>query len=106
MSDYQAVYNATYDAIRSRIGNADIGEVARQCFDVSFATHAIKETFCDAAASMMRPSVLFRPNLSLDGNRWIALYGDNLQDGVAGCGVSPDEAMRDFDINWHKSQGK
>lgn len=49
-----------------------------------------------------RPSVLMRPVLTLDGNKWIALYGENLQEGVAGCGDSPAEAMSDFDVNWYK----
>ena len=49
-----------------------------------------------------RPSVLFRPHLSIDGNQWCALYGDNLQDGVAGFGDSPEAAMRDFDQAWGK----
>lgn len=46
------------------------------------------------------PHVLMRPTLSLDGNKWCALYGDNLQDGVAGFGDSPELAMQDFDSNW------
>lgn len=29
-----------------------------------------------------------------------ALYGDNLQDGVAGFGDSPALAMSDFDKSW------
>jgi hypothetical protein len=41
-----------------------------------------------------------RPALSLDGNKWIALYGENLQEGVVGIGDSPAEAMRDFDRAW------
>jgi hypothetical protein len=49
-----------------------------------------------------RPSVLFRPRLSIDGNQWMALYGENLQDGVAGFGDSPELAMFDFDFQWHK----
>lgn len=47
-----------------------------------------------------RPCVLFRPSISMDGNMWCALYGDNLQDGVAGFGPSPEAAMADFDTNW------
>lgn len=47
-----------------------------------------------------RPSVLFRPTLSIDGNQWCALYGSNLQEGVAGFGDSPDLAMQDFDRHW------
>jgi len=58
------------------------------------------ESVAEAAAENMRPSVLFKPTLSIDGNQWCALYGDNLQDGVAGFGDSPDDAMRDFDYNW------
>mgnify|MGYP003118711330 CR=1 FL=1 len=46
------------------------------------------------------PHVLMRPTLSIDGNTWCALYGDNLRDGVAGFGGSPEEAMADFDKNW------
>ncbi len=47
-----------------------------------------------------RPSYLYRPALSVDGDKWCALYGANLQDGVAGFGDSPDEAYRDFDRQW------
>lgn len=47
------------------------------------------------------PSVLYRPALSIDGNKWCALYGENLQDGVAGFGDSPAEAMSAFNRAWH-----
>lgn len=50
----------------------------------------------------IRPSVLFKPQLSLDGNKWCALFGDNLQDGVAGFGDSPALAMNAFDVEWVK----
>lgn len=50
----------------------------------------------------LRPSVLYRPSLSIDGNKWCALYGSNLQDGVSGFGDSPDEAMFHFDKAWIK----
>lgn len=59
-----------------------------------------KESIDSAAAQYERPCVLFRPRLSVDGNQWCALYGDNLQDGVAGFGDSPADAMWDFDRNW------
>ena len=66
----------------------------------------------DAARSMFRQmadgieiastrySVLMRPRLTIDGNQWCALYGENLQDGVAGFGDSPAAAMEDFDRAW------
>jgi len=50
------------------------------------------------------PSVLYRPGLSLDGDKWCALYGANLQDGVAGFGDTPALAMRDFDIQWFNAK--
>ena len=49
-----------------------------------------------------RPSTVHKPRLFIDGNKWCALYGDNIQDGVAGFGKSPSEAFIDFDINWNK----
>jgi hypothetical protein len=54
-----------------------------------------------AVAAYEVPSAVYRPKLSIDGNQWCALYGENLQDGVAGFGNSPADAMWDFDRNWH-----
>lgn len=53
-----------------------------------------------AAGEHARPSAIYRPSISIDGNKWCALYGDNLQDGVAGFGDSPAEAMTAFDKAW------
>ena len=47
-----------------------------------------------------RPSTIYKPKLYKDGNQWCALYGDNIQDGVAGFGDSPALAYEDFDRNW------
>jgi len=54
----------------------------------------------EAAGMHGRPSAVFRPSLSIDGDKWCALYGDNPQDGVAGFGDSPADAMWDFDRAW------
>ena len=32
--------------------------------------------------------------ISLDGNLWCALVGENLQEGLAGFGTTPSEALR------------
>ena len=53
-----------------------------------------------AAVEAQRPSVLFRPRLYIDGNAWCALYGGNIQNGLAGFGPTADAAMRNFDIAW------
>lgn len=50
---------------------------------------------------LLRPFRLLKTSISLDGNQWCVLYGDNLQDGVAGFGSSPDEASRAFDTAWY-----
>lgn len=55
-----------------------------------------------AESERIRPSVLYRPALSLDGDQWCALYGADLMNGVAGFGASPAEAMADFDAAWTK----
>jgi hypothetical protein len=47
-----------------------------------------------------RPSMMLRPKVFMDVDQWCALYGDNLQDGVAGFGSSPERAYYDFDRNW------
>jgi hypothetical protein len=55
------------------------------------------------------PAFALKPKLSIDGDKWCALHGENLQDGVAGFGDSPDEAYSDFDKNWftkHTSQSQ
>lgn len=54
----------------------------------------------------MRPSTLYKPRVFPDGDMWCALYGINIQEGVAGFGESPALAMEDFDVNWCKKRKK
>ncbi|MGO4763852.1 hypothetical protein AB4120_15045 [Cupriavidus sp. 2KB_3] len=103
-------YQAIYDAVRSRIHGGDVGEAMReaigqQASGLSYAIEGVKHEMLAAAMMAQRPSVQYRPTISIDGNQWCALYGDNLQDGVAGFGDSPAEAMADFDTEWHKKIG-
>ena len=55
-----------------------------------------------AAQCYTCPSVIWKPKLSIDGDQWCALFGDDLQSGVAGFGSSPQEAMWDFDKAWSR----
>lgn len=64
------------------------------------AKEAVSEAVSETAAEHARPSAVFKPRLSIDGDQWCAMYGDNLQDGVVGFGDSPADAMWDFDRNW------
>lgn len=97
-------HQAVYDAVRSRLNNCDVGSAienaARQCFDISHLAIMVADEYGRSALEQQRPPVLFRPRVFIDGNSWCALYGDNLQDGVAGFGGTPDKAMRAFDDAW------
>lgn len=73
----------------------------------SMAANAIAHAASMAGESVQQvawqhgtPSAVYRPRISIDGNQWCALYGDDLQKGVCGFGDSPGEAMADFDKNW------
>ena len=101
MSDYQAIY----DAVRSRIHNGDVGQAienAVRAAGIDFAARMAGAAIQTAVSEYERPSVLFRPKLYMEGAQWCALYGDDLQNGVAGFGDSPSAAMHDFDDQWVK----
>lgn len=44
---------------------------------------------------------MLRPKIYKDGNKWCVLYGENIQDGVAGFGRTPHEAAMDWESNWN-----
>ena len=98
------IYQATYDAVRGSISGGDIGSaverVARDAFDVSHITSWLGQEFGTAAMEMGRPAVVFKPTLSLDGNQYCALLGDDLMSGVAGFGDTAAAAFDDFDKNF------
>lgn len=100
-------YQAVYDAVRSRFGFFDPAQAIRDAchLDASWAIEYVKNDAVTAIEStrqeMQRPSVLFKPAIGIDGDKWCALYGANLQEGVAGFGDSPAAAMLDFDKQWN-----
>ena len=65
----------------------------------------IQDDIRDVIEYFTQPSVLYRPRVFIDGDKWCALYGDNIQDGVSGFGSSPEEAMRDFNSSFVKKLG-
>lgn len=68
--------------------------------DAYYARTAIVEAAGQIAGEYTRPSVIWKPELLRDGSMWCALFGENLVEGVAGFGPTPEEAMRDFDRQW------
>lgn len=99
-------YRAIYDAVRSRISHCDVSAVVadsvRSAFDVGYAIALAQEAIGSIGGEWTRPCVVFKPRLTRDGNEWIACLGDNLQDGVVGCGATPDAAMDAFDCVFWK----
>lgn len=97
MSDYQAIY----DAVRSKISGGDISATVRdvmfQAFDISHIKQMAQQDIAIALYHYQRPSVVFRPTISVDGDQWCALLGDDLVSGVAGFGDTPCAAMEAFD---------
>jgi len=68
---------------------------------ISEAAYQVRNRICEAVSEYDTPSAIYRPKLSIDGNQWCALYGDNLQEGVAGFGHSLYQAMIAFDKAWY-----
>lgn len=99
-------YQAVYDAVRSRIHNADVGAAIRDAchLDASHAILMVQQEFSIAAYEMQRPSVLYRPSIGRDGDKWSVLYGDNIMEGIAGYGDTVAEAMIDFDKRWREQR--
>lgn len=95
-------YQAVYDAVRSKIINADVGhaiECAMRDAQISFYFDRMACAFDEYISEQARPCVVFKPKLSQDGNAWLAILGD-IPTGVVGCGNSPADAMHDFDMKW------
>ncbi len=75
--------------------------------DISNDMYIIRAIIAEAAGFLQAPHTRMRPRIYPDGNMWCALYGENLQEGVAGFGATPALACEDFDRNWcHQRIGK
>lgn len=59
-----------------------------------------RELLQKSAQEALRPFVILNPRIFPDGDQWCVLLGDDLQEGVAGFGDTPDEASRNFDHEW------
>lgn len=98
-------YQAIYDAVRSKITGGSVGDAIESALRNANISHYFEmamRSAQQATGEYERPSAIFRPALSLDGDSWCALYGKDLQQGCVGFGKSPAEAMWDFDKNWYK----
>lgn len=69
---------------------------------IAHSAQMVQVSMQEAAWAHGVPSAVFKPRLFIDGNQWCALYGENIQDGVAGFGDSPADACAAFDAAWFK----
>ena len=51
-------------------------------------------------AEEMNLAALLKPRIFIDGDKWCVLYGESVQDGVAGFGESPRLAVYAFNKAW------
>jgi hypothetical protein len=71
---------------------------------ICHAAEMVKAAWQEVAGEHMRPFYMLKPAMSKDGNQWCFLYGENLQEGVAGFGDTPAAAAYDFDKNWNSQK--
>jgi len=59
--------------------------------------------YLNAAITMEEMALVaaLKPRVFIDGNAWCVLWGENLQDGVAGFGDTPMEAIYAFTKAMH-----
>lgn len=65
---------------------------------ISHAASAIQYAFQSTVNSYGEFSIMLRPKVFRDGNKWCALYGEDIQEGVCGFGDSPRAALTAFDV--------
>lgn len=102
-----------YNAVRQQIYNGDVGEAIQSAMrevGISFYFDKMANQFADmvfeVGSEYKRPSVIYKPVISIDGNQYCAMYGSNPMEGICGFGTSPALAMADFDKEWAKEMQK
>ena len=70
--------------------------------DSSWVASRMQEAIGIIESAWTSPSVLLRPKIFKDGDKWCALYGDNIMEGVVAFGASPSLASLEFDREWYE----
>src|SRR6187401_2503262 len=64
-------------------------------------TVEVLEQYC--AAHPDSPVAVRRPKLFFRSGTWIAILGDNIEDGIVGFGSSAQAALRTFDLIYRRA---
>lgn len=72
--------------------------------EVIHCAHQIRQRIDDCTVELARawqaPHLIYKATLTKDGDQWCWLYGENLQEGIAGFGDTPARAAVEFDRAW------
>jgi hypothetical protein len=74
--------------------------------DYSTDVYLARMAIIEATALIAAPHTRLRPRIFPDGDKWCALYGENLMEGVSGFGATPYEACTEFDKNFSNGRCK
>ena len=70
------------------------------CGDDLYFTELSDERKCKCGRVYEINTVLIEivpdPRIFKDGDQWCALHGENIQEGIAGYGNTPNEALEDY----------
>lgn len=66
-------------------------------------TERLMQTAVEAAEYNLVATL--HPSITIDGDKWCVLYGQDLMTGIAGFGETPYLAVLDFNRNWHCKVG-
>jgi hypothetical protein len=86
------------------IGGELLGENMMADYTRTHADDLIDESRLAAAIEAQEYNLVavLKPSITIDGNMWCVLHGENLQDGVAGFGPTPYLAILDFNKAFHR----
>jgi hypothetical protein len=73
-------------------------EFTGMCFAIQ---QRVEGCAIDVALALQAPHKVYGAKLPKDGNQWCWLYGENLQEGIAGFGDTPRLAAIEFDKAWN-----
>ena len=70
--------------------------------DISNDTYLARMAIVEACALIAAPHSRLPVRVFKDGDAWCCLYGENLQEGIAGFGRTPHDACAEFDMAWSR----
>ena len=81
-------------------------DVSRELLHEQKAFNEEREGFSRLSSAVTKEELvrfeMLKPKIFKDGNRWCVLYGENIQEGIAGFGITPNKAIFDWNSEWDR----